>query len=237
MPSCSEQGVGSSTPVGCNLTVAGTAPKRSPSTRSGSSVRRFTHTCSTMSPQWVKKLTLLAIEAISSKFCSTASQLSLSYTRCSISYAGCTSRVTRVITPSAPSPTTMPSKSGSPRDTLTTSPLDVTSSNPATAVARLPCRTPEPCVAVEIEPATVMWGSEARLCRATPSSFRVSTNSPYFTPPPKETVLAWRSTLIASGKEPSVRVSSEISSAESAMSENEWREPSAWTLGALETIS
>ncbi len=46
------------------------------------------------------------------------------------------------------------------------SPPDVTSSRPATAVARLPFVLPEPCVAVATAPATEMWGSDARLCRA-----------------------------------------------------------------------
>jgi hypothetical protein len=39
----------------------------------------------------------------------------------------------------------------------------VTSSRPATAVARLPLASPEPWVAVATAPATEMWGSDARL--------------------------------------------------------------------------
>ena len=77
--------------------------------------------------------------------------------------------MTRVTAPSAPSPTTRPSKSGSPREAVTSSPAEVTSSRPATAVARLPLASPEPWVAVATAPATEMWGSDARLCRARPS--------------------------------------------------------------------
>ena len=72
----------------------------------------------------------------------------------------------------------MPSKSGSPRETRTSSPSDVTSSSPATAVARLPLATPEPWVAVATAPATEMCGSEARLCRASPASASESASAP-----------------------------------------------------------
>jgi len=58
------------------------------------------------------------------------------------------------------------------------SPEAVTSSSPATAVARLPLASPEPWVAVATAPATEMWGSEARLARATPSPARASASSP-----------------------------------------------------------
>ena len=51
----------------------------------------------------------------------------------------------------------------------TSSPAEVTSSRAATDVARLPLRSPEPCVAVATAPATEMCGSEARLASATPS--------------------------------------------------------------------
>ena len=93
-------------------------------------------------------------------------------------YAGSTSSVTRVTAPSAPSATTRPSKSGvAPRD-RDTSPSEVTSSRPATAVARLPLASPEPCVAVATAPATEMCGSEARLCSARPSGASASARSP-----------------------------------------------------------
>ena len=58
--------------------------------------------------------------------------------------------------PSAPSPMTIPSKSASPLEALTISPLEVTISRLATAVARLPFRSPEPWVAVATAPATEM---------------------------------------------------------------------------------
>ena len=72
------------------------------------------------------------------------------------------------IAPSAPSATTWPSKSGSPRRTVRRSPSAVTSSRPATEVARLPLRSPEPWVAVATAPATEMCGSDARLASASP---------------------------------------------------------------------
>jgi hypothetical protein len=62
----------------------------------------------------------------------------------------------------------MPSKSGSPRSAVITSPSDVTSSTALTAVARLPFPSPDPCVAVATAPATEMCGSDARLARARP---------------------------------------------------------------------
>jgi hypothetical protein len=77
-----------------------------------------------------------------------------------------------------------------------------------------------------------MWGSDARLCRATPSALNVSTSSPYFRAALKETVFAARSTTTSMGIASSV-----ISSEESAMSLNEWREPKTRTPGALAMIS
>ena len=91
--------------------------------------------------------------------------------------------------------------------------------------------TPEPWVAVATAPATEMWGSDARVCKATPSSCNVLTRWPYFTPPLIETVCASWSTTTSAG-----RFSSESSSEESAMSLNEWREPNTCTLAALATI-
>ena len=61
-----------------------------------------------------------------------------------------------------------PSKCASPRAARTT--RRPSSSSAVTAVARLPLPSPEPWVAVAIAPATLMWGSEARLCSASPSS-------------------------------------------------------------------
>ena len=66
----------------------------------------------------------------------------------------------------------MPSKSASPRARRDDVALEVTSSSAATAVARLPLASPEPCVAVATAPATEMCGSEARLCSASPSPLR-----------------------------------------------------------------
>src|SRR5215212_12155348 len=100
------------------------------------------------------------------------------------------------------------------------SPPDVTSSRPATAVARLPFATPEPCVAVATAPATEMWGSDARLWSATPSALNVSTSSPYLRAALNETVFAAWSTTTSIGMDSSV-----TSSEESAMSLNECRDP------------
>ncbi len=106
------------------------------------------------------------------------------------------------------------------------------SSRPTTAVARLPFVSPEPCVAVATAPATEMWGSEARLCRAKPSAFNVSTSSPYLRAALKETVfVAWSMTTSMG------TASSVMSSEESAMSLNECREPKTRTRGALAMIS
>ena len=126
----------------------------------------------------------------------------------------------------------MPSKSGSPRATVSSSPLDVTSSSAATAVARLPLASPDPWVAVATAPATEMCGSEARLCKAIPSRFRAPASSPYVTPAPRETVAAPRSTTTSAGS-----ASSATSSVLSAMSLKECREPSARTRRAAATIS
>src|SRR5215212_4586130 len=112
------------------------------------------------------------------------------------------------------------------------SPPDVTSSRPQTAVARLPFVSPEPCVAVATAPATQMWGSDARLCKATPSAFNFSASSPYLRPALKETVFAAWSTTMSMGMASSV-----ISSRESAMPLKEWREPRTRTPGALAIIS
>ena len=72
----------------------------------------------------------------------------------------------------------MPSKPASPRALVSSSPSEVTSSSAATAVARLPFVSPEPWVAVATAPATEMWGSEARLCSASPSGSSASASSP-----------------------------------------------------------
>ena len=89
--------------------------------------------------------------------------------------------VSRVTTPSAPSPTTAPANvSGSPsadeRDDLPVgrSPAPW----PSTAVARLPLPSPEPWVAVAHAPATEMCGSEARLCSANPAASSGPHSSP-----------------------------------------------------------
>ena len=73
----------------------------------------------------------------------------------------------RVTTPSAPSPTTVPSKSGSPRatDELAAGPDEL---EPRHGVARSPFVSPDPCVDVATAPATEMCGSEARLASASP---------------------------------------------------------------------
>ncbi len=186
----------------------------------------------------MKTLTLYPHETISSKCSESASKDRPSNTRWRTSKAGCTSRVRRVTAPSAPSPTTTPSKSASPLENCSSSPPEVTSCTAATAVARFPFRTPEPCVAVATAPATEMCGSEARLCSATPSSPSRSTSSPYFRPAPKETVCAsWSTTTPAGSASSECSASSEISSVASAMAVKECREPSTCTLAAPATMS
>ena len=63
-----------------------------------------------------------------------------------------------MITPSAPSPTTAPRKVSLSlrRESSTMSPAAFTNSSAATAVARLPFFSPEPCVAVLHAPAMEM---------------------------------------------------------------------------------
>ena len=109
---------------------------------------------------------------------------------------------------------------------------EVTISSPATAVARLPLASPEPWVAVATAPATEMWGSDARLARASPSACSASASSPYRSPAEKDTVPASWSTAMSVG-----RPSRLSSSAESAMPVNECREPRTRTLEALATSS
>src|SRR5215216_6248361 len=104
-------------------------------------------------------------------------------------------------------------------------------SSPATAVARLPPASPEPWVAVATAPATEMCGSDAMLCSASRSRFSAAASSPYVMPAAKETVPAARSTTTSAGNPASV-----TSSVESAMSVNEWRDPSTRTRGAVATI-
>ena len=67
-------------------------------------------------------------------------------------------------TPSAPSATTDPAKSSSPRRTVRSVPSGPTISSAATADARFLLASPEPCVAVATAPATEMCGRDARLC-------------------------------------------------------------------------
>ena len=135
---------------------------------SRSSTRVLIQSWPARAPQSVNTLTLSPAAVIVSKRSNSTSQARPSYTRWRTSYAGSTSSVTRVSTPSAPSPTTSPSKSASPRRTVRSSPSEVMSSSAATAVARLPLASPDPCVAVAIAPATAMCGSDARFPSASP---------------------------------------------------------------------
>ena len=94
-------------------------------------------------------------------------------------------------TPSAPRPTTTPSKSGSPRahgDDVAVGGDELDAR--ATAVARLPLASPEPWVAVAIAPAIEMCGSDARLCSASPARPARSASSPYLSPALQVTVPA-----------------------------------------------
>ena len=72
----------------------------------------------------------------------------------------------------------MPSKSGSPRETRSSSPAEVTSSSAGHRGRQVAVATPEPWVAVATAPATEMCGSEARLCRASPAAASRSTSAP-----------------------------------------------------------
>src|SRR5215469_10570843 len=94
--------------------------------------------------------------------------------------AGWTSRVTLVITPSAPKLTTAPGNTAGSfwRDRLMTSPAAETNSRAATTVDKLPFLSPEPCVAVLQDPATEMCGREARLGGAKLLSWRRGNNGP-----------------------------------------------------------
>ena len=83
-----------------------------------------------------------------------------------------------VTIPSAPSPTTVPSWSGSPRRTVREAPDPSISVSPATAVASDAFVSPEPCVDVATAPATEMCGNEARLARAQPRSWSARETSP-----------------------------------------------------------
>src|SRR5580698_3291484 len=129
--------------------------------------------------------------------------------------------------PSAPSDTTAPGKI-SPSfacESVTTLPSAITASTPETAVARLPFRMPEPCVAVEHAPTTEICGNEARLCSAKPWLSRYGASCPYLTPAPTVTVCDFASIVISS------KLASEIWLAVlSAMLLKEWRAPRALNL-------
>ena len=83
-----------------------------------------------------------------------------------------------------------------------------------------------------IAPPTEMCGSDARLCRATPSGPRAPASSAYVRPAASVTVLDAWSTETSAG-----RPSSASSSDESPMSLNECRAPTTRTRGARATIS
>jgi len=126
-----------------------------------------------------------------------------------------TSVSTRLVTtPSAPSATTEPLVSSGP--IATRSPSAVTISIPATDVASVPFRLPEPCVPVATAPATVMCGSEARLARANPRASSPRASSAYRMPALTRAVDRAESISIAAG-----RPSSVISAGESATGLNE----------------
>ena len=91
---------------------------------------------------------------------------------------------------------------------------------------------PEPWVAVATAPATEMWGSDARLARASPSRSSASASSPYRRPAEKLTVRRrGRRRRRRAG------LSRLTSSSESARSVNECLEPSTRTRGAAATTS
>ncbi len=88
------------------------------------------------------------------------------------------SRVTDVTMPRAPRPTTLPSKSASPRAIVRSPPAPSMTVSAATAVASERFASPDPCVPVATAPATEMWGSEARLASAHPRAWSCLEISP-----------------------------------------------------------
>ena len=80
--------------------------------------------------------------------------------------------------PSAPSATTQPSKSVSPRAVERVSPSGPTHSTAATAEASDPMTSPEPCVPVATAPATEMCGSDAIDASAQPWRCSSAARSP-----------------------------------------------------------
>ena len=134
--------------------------------------------------------------------------------------------------PRAPRPTTVPSKSASPRETVRSRPAPSSRVRRVTAVAsdRLP--SPDPCVPVATAPATEMCGSDARLASAQPRACRRVATSPYRLPPSTVTVRASVSSSNTRG-----RCSSDTSRSLSTRSVKECREPTARTRGAAATTS
>lgn len=141
------------------------------------------------------------------------------------------SSVTVTTTPSAPSPTTAPSNPSSPRRSVTGSPSAVTISIPATAALRFRLPSPEPWVAVAIEPATEMCGSEARLPSAYPASCSRRPSSAYRRLAPTRTVRAASSISKTPGRADGDSSTPEVS----AMSLKECPLPSVRTVELLAT--
>jgi hypothetical protein len=110
-----------------------------------------------------------------------------------MSKVGPIASVTRVTMPNAPRLTTMPSKSCCPASTRRTLPSPTTISSPVTALDKALLPSPDPWVAVAIAPATVICGSDARLCSANPSRCKNHDISPYDVPPPSVTLIPSRS--------------------------------------------
>src|SRR5690606_25536505 len=92
----------------------------------------------------------------------------LRYTTCVMSKVGRRSRVTLVTIPKAPKPTTAPGKISGflLLDKVANCPEASTNSMADTEVDKLLFFRPDPWVAVEHAPMTVMWGREARLGNA-----------------------------------------------------------------------
>ena len=113
------------------------------------------------------------------------------------------------------------------------SPSAVTTVMAETAVARFPFRSPEPWVAVAQAPATEMCGRDARLWSANPAACSGPASSPYRTAPSIVTAPATGSR----SKTRFIRASESRWPSVSAMSLNEWREPSTRSGAVFLTMS
>ena len=141
--------------------------------------------------------------------------------------AGSTWKVTATSTPIAPSPTRAASKrSGSLcASTVVTAPSEVTSSSRATCEESEAQRPPEPCVPVEMAPATLCRSMSPRLFSASPSPSSWELSRCRGVPASTVAVIADRSTL----RMPTNRSGRSIRPSVTAMSLKEWPVPTILT--------